>query len=668
MKRAIVHALLILGLVGMGWALQLTENHFPGVNWHEGTWERQILERWRWIPQVFGTVALGLTSLACFAVAREKTRGFAALLAVPGLILLLSAIGFHGTTHAMMTDFVGEGFLDGCYQDSNKWFTRRAYFAQTLLTRGVLWAGLAYAAVALAAGCVPTPQRRSKDTLRWAWPAASALAVTVAGGVYVTGYGKVFFRWARMRGQPAWSEWLPNATDLLHVDSLPRLLPLLSAMAILGLLPLGLLALRPRIEELSQPVHRQVAVARTTAAFAVLGAALGLGLATWLAASSDNLQQVHAVTVASGRAADRFATLASWGPHRAALGYLASGPAYVTLILAGMVGAAPLLVTSRRALSRALVPAVLLTAGLLSFAVIRANALAQVQRYLEPRCQQRCMEIDRQAATFTLSPLITNLQTRVESCDADITENDELVLARTPFLTGMNTLSLGVTVRLERRRVVVEGEVLDSHDPAHPLRSDCDSGSLAPLRSHLQSRAEEARAVASRYSANSFVGRLNVVPDAKTPSGTLDCVLRVANESGFEDAKIVVARPRRSGKWTPLRFSLYPDPERHEPVDDGDWTLRASPGEYVLVSPAGATWTSTSRSQLELTARSARTGQPGYPDLWIIRSPDLPLQEDLDLRAAMSGRGLFYAPSSLPLHPQSTTAAIPAQASPTTSP
>ena len=197
--------------------------------------------------------------------------------------------------------------------------------------------------------------------------------------------------------------------------------------------------------------------------------------------------------------------------------------------------------------------------------------------------------------------------------------------------------------------MVVEGEIVDSLDPTHPLPSDCDAGSLTQLRAHLESSADDARAVAARYPGNPFVGRLNVVPDANTPSGTLDCVLRAAHASGFEDAEIVVLQPNHRGSWTPRRFSLYPDPMRHQPVDDRDWTLRASPGEYILQSPSGETWTSSSRSQLEADARSARSGQRGYPDLWIIRSADLTLQEDMDIRVSLAGRGLFFRPLSPPL-------------------
>jgi hypothetical protein len=641
-KRAIVHSLLIVGLIGVGWALQLTENHFPEL-WSAQPWERQILGNWRWIPAVIGCAVLGLAVPACFAATKKRTRWLTAMLVLPGLLMVTSAYGYAHLTERMMDSFVDAALGTRCFFDANTWFTRNAYFAQTLLTRGMMWSGLGYVAIAIAAGCAPAPRRANADTLLWAWPLAAAAASTLACGVYVAGYGNVFFRLLRRPDQPVWGTVTRNALDFLHVETLQILLPLLTAMVLLGGLPLLLLTIRPRVEELHDPAPPHLPTARAAAAFALLGAGVGLeSPGAFLAASAAN------------------------GPFRSWHGYLAAGATFPVLLLGGLVAAAPLLLASVNPPRRWIVPASLLVSTLLALLALRQAAVNDVSEETEPRCRAHCRQLDRQASKFCLAPVITNPQLRDEWCDIHVNENENLTLVRT---AAHGQMEVATTVTLERHRILLDNVPIGALSPDTPLDADCDLDELSDLRFELAVKVEDALVVAARNPNNRFFGRLMVVPDARTPSGTLDCVLRTAIASGFDEPAIVVARPSRRGGWRPKTMKLHAKASWLTPEQTPSWTLHAAPNAYTLRSPAGQQWSSTSPDILRTDAHKALAGQPSHkPLLWIYRTEEMPLAEDIQLREMLTKGRLFgevWAPS---LHPQSTTATIPAQASPTTNP
>ena len=647
MRRAVVHSLLIAGLAGLGWAIQLTANYPHGVPWAQTVAEADFLGPWRWIPAVVGCAGLAVCAAASFFAAGSRTAMLPALLIAPGLCLVLSAVGYHIVIRQLMGDFGSSDVLPLGYLPATKWLAGRAFFAQVLLARGAFWAWLGFGAAALAAGCTPTVQRPHKDSLRWAWPAATALAILVSVGVWVLGYAGLFYNFIHARDLGLKLDLVQTLQYLCVPRALLFQLPLLVCLAVLGALTLTLLPLRPRVQEIGEALPPDVASARSTAGIALLGAGLFLGLSHWLYWSARCLLMTYTAIDASSAEAKQ-ALFVQWGTFSTRSAYVAGVPVGLALTLVAIVAAAPLLLTSVRSWQRWVAPSFLLVASALAFVGIRAMTIPLVEAEVRPQCEHECTELDRVGALVVLAPLQHGGQIIRDRCGSDLVtyEREDLAL---PRVLADQCPVISALIEIRRGEIVVNRSPVNPVDESQRGKISCDPAILRRVEEAIEASLDDERALAARNPNQPCRGRLLIVADESTPAGLMDCILSIAYEVGYHDLRLLVARPAPHFPQLLRTVGLHAVPELAPPDGSPIWSLRLSPSEAVLVSPSGQTWAAPSADLLVNDARVALAIQRGSPMLWVHRSDDLPLQADLDARAALTAPGLFVEAWAPPL-------------------
>ena len=412
MKRAIVHALCIVALAGLGWAIRLTESYPLGPPWEWLGAELEILGLWGWAPAALGCLGLALCFVACLVEGRRRGSWLPVLLVAPGLCLALSAALFYVEIRQLVSTFAEADVRNGNYNGAVEWLSGRAYFAQILLARGTRWAALSLAGAAIAAGCTAAPDRDGPDGLRLGWPVVTIGAVLIALTVYVFGYARIFRSIGE--GPLQWGAIGRSLDSITGAVPLLVQLPVIAGLLVLLILPLVLMNLRPHIAEIRRQPTKALDSARATAAAATLGAGVAFGLGAWLSASAGATQITYWALAASFEA--RHHLVGVFSGYSSSLSYIAGGPLSLATLAVAVAVAAPLLVTSLRAWPRWIVPVAFVTIPWLLFAGIRAAALPHISRHLDPHCCEQCTELDRIAALLTLSRLQDNRQIIRDQC------------------------------------------------------------------------------------------------------------------------------------------------------------------------------------------------------------------------------------------------------------
>jgi len=645
--RPAIHALLVAGLAGLGWGVQILLNHPHGDPWAGHVGEAHFLGAWSWAPTAAGCVGLALCAVGGFVAARGRTAWLPALLVLPGLGLAFAATGYAIDVRQVMADFGDQSLRQNGYQEFAGWLAGRFHFAQALLLRGALWAWLGYAGAALAAGCVPVARRKGKDAARWAWPLVACGTALASLAVYALGYGVVFYRLRHLRDLGVWDD-VYRVAELVTTEALPYQAPLLVSLAVLVGLTLLLLPLRPRVEELGEPPVRDLAHARATAGIGLLGAGTFVGLAYWLAMSARALSAAH-VALAATSAETKQTLLVFWGyfsPYRA---YYSGAPVALALVLVAAVIAAPLLLTSVRSWRAWVVPATLFACAALAFLGVRATATSAVTGDVHPHCEAECTEFDRIGAMLLLAPLQNSSQVIRDRCSFDVLveEREDLKLPRS---LADDCPEIGMQVQIRQGEILVNSAPVNPVDESRRGVLDCDDSQyMDRLRQRLHSTSDDARHLAARNPNQPFKGRLLVAADQSTPSALLDCVLTVAFEAGFHEPHVLVARPTPRYPLLVRTVQQHADPALVPPDGAPVWSLHLSPDQAVLTSPAGETWTAPTAADLADAAHAALATQRGSPMLWVHRSEDFLLQDDLDARAVLTAPGLFVEAWSPPL-------------------
>jgi len=645
-KRAVVHSLLILGLAGMGWAIQLTEDHFTEISWNAAAKETDVLGAWGWLPSLLGCLCLALCVAASVAATRNRTQALPLLFALPGCCLVLSAVGYATEMNQVMLSLVDEHISARGHRDATEWFTQHTYFLQTLLTRAATWAGLAYAGIVLAAGCVSTTRSKGGGFLRWAWPVMTAVAATGVVLLYAAGYGEVFSSQLRQPGQPAWINLGRNLSDLLTLESIgPLLLPAM-AVFLVGCAPCALLGIRPDERDLSDPPSDHLERARAVAGMALLGMGASLGLGILLGASADFLQWDHVGFSCPDR--DRGAFILRLGGYREYLACFAARPTSLGLAFLAVGAAGPLLLVSFRRFPRWLLPAALVGTSLLAFLGIRSSVVPVIEAEVRPRCQSGCSGLDRAGAVLLFAPIQTRDQL-IGAQDPMLHENANLAF---PRFESFHDPFVSLVLQIERAQILVDDELTEPFDNTQRLNSECGPETFERTRVVLEARVEDARAVAARNPYHPFRRRYLVAADRSTPSGALDCLLTIAFDAGLEEPHIVVARPGSQRLPVLRTVELHAYPVLAPAYDSPRWKIQLSLSGSVLTSPDGQTWASSSTDELLRIARAVYPSEDRPRYIWVYRSADLPLQIDLDVRDALTEPGLFKYALSMPLRPQ----------------
>lgn len=650
MKRAIVHAACIVGLVGFGWGVHLAAEYpFPGPLAPQ-LQEHVVVGPWAWIPSLAGCGGMTLCLALCFAAARGRASWLPLSLVAPALVLALASIGFHVEVGELMADVSDPDARPTDYMAIVWWMAAQGFHVQHVLARGLVWAWLIYVAIALAASCVPVPKPRRGDTLRWAWPLAVLTALAGVIFVYVLAHASVFQRLFYLTDLDPWARLGEAALGLVDPRAIPIQSPFLTSLGILLLMTLALLPLRARVADFvadsTAPPSLDVSRARATAGVAALGACTTLGLTFWTYAAARVMLNTHTAVGAKSAEAKQ-AMLALWGVHSPFRDYSAGLVVSLALVATAFVVAGPLLVTSIRARRVWALPAALLLLFLLTFAGFRAATLPRVTAELSPRCTEECTELDRIAALMTFSRLQLSTQLIRNRCEfVGVVESDGLTLAR---VESDRCPDISAQLAIHREEVLVNGIPILPPVAGQSTAPSCDPEMLTRVHAHLEGSAEDARAIAARNPAHPFKGRLLVIPDRSTPSGPLDCLLAAAFEADFHEQHIAVARPGRPFPLFVRTVQIHADPALAPPEDTPLWTLDLSPGEAVLTSPTDETWTAPEAHLLVEDARTVLSRLRGSPMLWVYRSEDLTLEADLQARVALTAPGLFVEAWSMPV-------------------
>jgi hypothetical protein len=643
LKRTIVHALCIVTLFGLGWALRLTENT-PLVRpwaWLAAEWE--ALGIWGWAPAALGCLGLGLCLVACLVVGSGRRFWLPALLVVPALCLTLCAALFYIEIRDLVNTFADADVRNGNYSGAVQWLSGHAYFAQLPLVRGTRWAALSLVGAAIAAGCTAAPDHDKPDGLRLGWPLVTFGAVLLALTVYVFGCARIF----RSIGESPiqWGDLGRTLESLTYPAPLVMQLPVFVGLSVLGLLPLVLMNLRPQLAELQGLPTRLLDSARATAATATLAAGVAFGLGAWLSASSSAIQLTHWALSSASFESRRHV----WGilsGYSSSLTYIAGVPLSLATLAVAVVVAAPMLVTSLRAWPRWMVPFALVAIPWLLFAGIRGAALPHISRYMDPGCTEQCTDLDRIATLLALSRLQHNRQIIRDRCDDAVwvRQGRSLTIAR---YESDQCPDIAVNLRLEQHAIQIDG-VSSHRTEGTPLT--CDPDLLSRVRVELAEKIEQHKAVAVRNPGMPrFEGHLTVIPDRDTPAGTLDCLLAAAFEAGFTKPSVVVARPAPPFPLLVRIVELHADPAMLPDAGSPIWSVHLSPSEAILTSPEGEVWSAATAGELVPEVRETLSHLKGSPILWVYRSPDLPLQTDLDARTTLTTPGMFVEAWSLPL-------------------
>lgn len=646
MKRAIVHALFIVGLMGLGWWIHLSTDYpFPGPIAPEHT-QAAVVGPWVWISGAAGSVSLGLCAVTCFSAARRRAPWSHLLFLLPIGIVGLSALAYDAEVGELVAGLGDTDVRESGYRSMLWWLSARGYAVQLILARGLLWGWLIYLAIAIAVACTPVPARTGFDTFRWAWPGATALSLAGLLFVYLLTHARVFERLLHARHLAPWGHFGAASKGLVEPSALALQAPLLTSLALLIVSAVMLLPLRPRNEDFSARPPLDVSRARALSGVAILGACVTLGLAFWAMASARVLLNIHTVLIASGEA--KQALLGLWTLLSPFKDYSAGLPLCISLLVPAFILAGPLLLTSSRARRTLFGSALLLALPLLMFAGVRASTFGQLSTDLSPRCEEECTELDRVAAAMSFSRFQPASQLVTDRCSDSMgwVESDDLRLVR---MKSDRCPEFAVQLRLLRDEVLVDSVPIVPPVEGQWFGPSCDPELLRRVHAHLHGRADDARAVAARNPTHPFKGRLLIVPDRSTPSGALDCLLGEAPAAGFTDAQIVVARPGRPFPVLARTVLLHADPALVPRDGAPVWTLHLTPDEARLTSPAGETWTATTADLLVEDARSVLSRFRGSPMLWVHRSDDLPLETDIEARVALTGPGLFVEAWSLPL-------------------
>ena len=651
MKRAVVHALCIVALAGLGWWIHLSTDYpFPGPLAPDFR-EAAVVGAWKWIPGAAGSAGLLLCAVACFFASKRRGTWLLLIPIVPVGILGLAALGYHGEVRDLVVGFGTPEVRSRGYQSMSWWLSANAYAVQLVLARGILWTWLAYLAVAAAAACTPAPRREGDVTFRWAWPATTATALAGLLLVYVLCHAGVFFRLLHARHLDPWGQLGAAAKGLVDPQSLAIQSPFLASLAILVVLTSLLLPLWPRVADLAGRSTPHAREARAVAGVAVFGACVTQGLAFWSMASARLMLNFHVALIASTASAKQ-AVLGLWGLHSPFKDYRAGAPICIALLVTAVVIAGPLLVPSLRA-RRALVSSTLLLAlALAVFAGVRSSAFLQLSTELAPDCTEQCTELDRMAAALTFSRIQHSKQLLSDRCwgSPGVAESDDLRLVR---MESDRCPEIAVQLHLRRNEVLIDSMPINTPVAGQVFAPSCDPELLHRVRAHLDDKVEDAQAIAARNPSFRFKGRLVVIPDRSTPSGALDCLMSEAYAAGFTDPRIVVARPGRPFPLLLRTVSVHADPAMLPPAGVAVWSVRLSPSEVVLETPANDVLSAPSAGDLVPQARDLLSRLNGSPVLWVHRSDDLPLQDDLAARAALTAPGLFAEAWSLPLGGQS---------------
>jgi len=646
LKRAIVHARCIVGLAGLGWWIHLSTDYpFPGPLASDFR-EAALVGAWTWIPGAAGSAGLGLCAVACFFAAKRRSSWLLLVPFVPLGILGLTALGYHGEVRDLVVGFGDPDVRSSGYQSMGWWLSANAYAVQLVLARGLLWTWLAYLAVATAAACTPAPCHTGGATSRWAWPAATAMAVVGLLLVYLLCHAGVFFRLLHARHLDPWGRFGDAAKGLVDPQSLVIQSPFLTSLALLVVLTVLLRPLWPQLDDLTGRSVQHTREARAVAGVAILGACVPHGLAFWAMASARLMLNFHMALIASTASAKQ-ALLGLWGLHSPFRDYSAGVPICVALLVTAVVIAGPLLITSLRTQRSLVGSAIPLIVSLAVFAGVRSLSHRQLSTVLSPHCTEQCTELDRMAAAMTFSRLQDNTQLLRDRCSdsSSVIESDVLQLVR---MEADRCPEVVVQLRLHRDAILIDSTPLNPPVAGHTCAPSCDPEVLRRVRAYLDERADSARYVAARSPSVPFKGRLLVIPDRSTPSGALDCLLSEAYAVGFTDPRIVVARPGRPFPLLLRTVSIHADPALVPGEDIPVWTLELSVQEAQLTSPAGEAWTAPSAHLLVDDARVELSRLRGSPMLWVHRSDDLPLETDLAARVALTAPGLFVEAWSLP--------------------
>jgi len=647
LKRAFVHAVGIVGLIGLGWWVHLSAEYpFPGPLAPD-LQASVIVGPWAWLPSVAGCIGMVLCLGLCIAAARRRNGWLSLSLQAPVLVLVLASLGFHVEVGELVADVSDPDVRPAEYMSIVWWMAAKGFHVQLILARGLLWAWLLYVAVALAASCTPMPRRRGGDTLRWAWPLSVLAALAGVIFVYALAHASVFQRLIYLRHLDPWARLGEAAGGLIDPRALPIQSPFLTALLVLFLLTLALLPLRVRVEDLSERPAADTSRARATAGIAALGACTTLGLAFWTFAGARVMLNIHTAIGASSAEAKQ-ALLLLWGVHSPFRDYSAGLVVSLALVVTAFVVAGPLLATSIRTKRVWAIPAATLVLFLLTFALFRAAVLPRITAEFSPHCTEQCTEFDRIAAVMTFSRMQINTQLIRDRCDysGGIIESEELTLVR---MESDRCVEIGVNLRLETDAVHVDWSQILPAEAGGATAPSCDPVTRERVHAILEERAEDARAVAARNPNRPFKGRLLVVPDRSTPAGALDCLLADAYEAGFLEQHLAVVRPGRPFPLFVRTVQIHADRTLVPPEGTPVWTLALSPDEAILTSPAGETWTASEAHLLVEDARSVLSRFRGSPMLWVHRSDDLTLEADLQARVALTAPGLFVEAWSMPV-------------------
>ncbi len=647
MRRAIVHALCIVALAGLGWWIHLSTDYpFPGPLAPDLR-EAAVVGAWTWIPGAAGSAGLLLCAVACFFATKRHGTWLLLVPIVPVGVLGLAALGYHGEVRDLVVGIGDPEVRSRGYQSMTWWLSANAYAVQLVLARGLLWTWLAYLAVAVAAACAPAPRGEGGVTFRWAWPATTATALAGLLVVYVLCHAGVFSRLQHAPHLDPWGNFGGAAKGLVDPQSLAIQSPFLAGLAILVVLTSLLLPLWPRVVDLAGNSTPSASEARAVAGVAVFGACVTQGLAFWSMASARLMLNFHVALIASTASAKQ-AVLGVWGLHSPFEAYRAGAPICIALLVTAVVIAGPLLFPSLHA-RRALVSSTLLLAlALAVFTGVRSSALHQLSTELAPRCTEQCTELDRMAAAMTLSRIQHSKQLLTDRCWASpgVSESDDLRLVR---MESDRCPEIAVQLHLHRNEIRVDSMPIRSPVAGQAFAPSCDPELLRRVRASLDEKVDDARAIAARNPNHPFKGRLVVIPDRSTPSGALDCLMSEAFAAGFTDPRIIVARPGRPVPLLLRTVSVHADPAMRPPEGAAVWSVSLSPSQVTLESPTNDILSAPSVGDLVPQARALLSRLRGSPVLWVHRSQDLSLQEDLDARAALTAPGLFVEAWSLPL-------------------
>lgn len=644
MIRPILHTVFLALLAALGWAVQLTVGY---------PWDKlDDLGTWGWVPAIAGSAWIAVCAVLCFVAARGKRVFSPALLLMPIAILLTAAVVWRVGLVGIAGEFGGEGIQSREHVAQLGWFGRKAAPVQFAFSLGALWAGLMALAVVAVAGCarVEGPRDKRPDTLRWAWPLAGVCATAVQILVVALGYAGLRYYLVGLVPVPSWPGVLFAASDLLCPAGRQLLLPMFACLVLSLSLPLLALPLRPRIDEiLGNRAATGLNSSRSLATSGAVLAAVCLGFAAWLHAAALNAYWIQALAGASTSVRQQY--LSSWGfsctaPSRM---YLAGMPLVACTAVVAILLLAPLLFTALRRPSRWIAPAILVVLTLLILAGIRMSCESRLERCLQPRCEEMCLEVDRLAATVLLLPRQVNAQIWQDPCPDPYlcAESDDFRLPRAASVHGMGYWT---TVKVTRSAVEVDRVAVPLRDERLAHLPACDHAWIERLWQTLHEKAEDAAALATRNPNQPFKGRVLLVIDASTLSGTVDCIRVVAAEAGFHDQRVLVGVTPPGQRGVGVSWVYLEPPAGQLLPGEGEprWSLHLGTGDVTLESPRGGFWTATDIEGVIEPARQQLAMFPAPRTLWVTRDPSVTLQQDLDARGKLTQEGLFDEALSLP--------------------